>query len=179
MKRSKVLLFSVLFIFVLAIAHVSFHFYFFGTGISGFREIGISGLVSGGEDVGEELTGIYSIDMSLSQIFIVFEWAALFFLLVFSYARSRVGLTKEVSSIRLLKEKNTGGTRTDLDRLYDILQDKKRISFSAAAKAFDVDIRVVRDWAETLASAGLITVDYPRIGDPEIVLIEKQHDKEK
>ena len=62
------------------------------------------------------------------------------------------------------------GTVTDIDRLYEILKQKKRIRFSAVEKAFNVDEEVVKSWAETLELGGFAVVGYSRVGKPELVL---------
>ena len=164
----------VLVVLLVAVAHSFFHFYFFGTGIQGFRETGISGLSIGNTDVGEEATGEFSLGVSFSQIFIIVEWILLFFLLIFSYARGKTALNKEINDLRSLKSLKGGANKTDIDKLYEMLQERKRISFSAIANAFEINLSVVRSWAETLETGKLAEIDYPRVGEPEIVLKNKE-----
>src|SRR3990167_5953895 len=162
MKRSRFLfMFAVVLIFI-AIVHTTGHFYFFGTGIQGFRETGLSGLSVGERDVGEDATGIYSIDSSISQIMII------------GFARSRSRSRDEFNELKISLGKIKGERDTDLDKLYGALQERKRIGFGVIAKAFNVHGKVVHEWAKILESGKLANIDYPRVEDPEIVLVEKE-----
>lgn len=173
MERFKFLQFSLVLIIILAAGHSFFHFYFYGTGIAGFRETGISGLVSGEEDVGEEATGSYDIGISVSQIFVVCEWLLAFALIIFAYIKGNINFKKEVIDLKIKRSGKDEGNKTDLDRLYELLQEKKRIRFMAIQKVFEIDDEVVKNWADTLEAGNLATVVYPRIGEPELVLKEK------
>ncbi|MFH1425573.1 MAG: hypothetical protein ABIG28_02470 [archaeon] len=168
-KRLRVLV-GMLFVFVLiAFVHSAVHFYFFG---AGFFDRGISGLAVDGSEVDGKPEG--GLGDSISQILVVAEWIFVLVLLIFSYARSKKNFEKEVASL-----KNMGGVKlaengTEIDKLYEILKEMKTISFPAVEEVFDIDREVVKGWAETLRLGNLARVDYPRIGEPEIVLIEKK-----
>src|SRR3989338_5627907 len=174
MKRSRFLfMFAVVLIFI-PIVHTTGHFYFFGTGIQGFRETGLSGLSVGERDVGEDATGIYSIDSSISQIIVIGEWIAVFMFMIIAFARSRSRSRDEFNELKISLGKIKGERDTDLDKLYGALQERKRIGFGVIAKAFNVHGKVVHEWAKILESGKLANIDYPRVGDPEIVLVEKE-----
>jgi hypothetical protein len=176
-KRVKFLAVLLVLFLIIAVGHSIFHFYIWGTGLSGFHEEGssvaIGGLVIGEEDVGEERTGEFSSRLEFSQMFVIGEWFLVFVFIILSYVAGRTSFKKEVDSIRIGRLKEISETATDIDRLYEILRKKKRARFSAIEKAFGVDEEVVKSWAETLELGGLASVDYPSVGEPELVFVEK------
>lgn len=180
MKRGTKILVGLLWVFIIvAGGHAVFHFYLFGTGIQGFFENGVSGFSIGGFTVGEEKTGAYSAAVSISQTAVIVEWLAILFIFALVYTRNRIEFSKEMKSLQSEKAGVDARAKTDLDKLYELLKNKKRISFSAVRKVFDVDEELVKSWAETLKSGNLAGVDYPRIGGPELVLLEQSQGEKK
>ena len=59
-----------------------------------------------------------------------------------------------------------------MDRFYELLKEMKHFRLATAAKVFDVDTEIVEDWAQSLESSKVAELTYPRIGGPEIKLIE-------
>jgi predicted ArsR family transcriptional regulator len=70
--------------------------------------------------------------------------------------------------LRVRKRKLKLGT--DIDKLYEILKERKKISFKAISRAFKVSDETVRKWGTTLESGNLARVEYPSIGYPELVI---------
>jgi len=162
---------------VLAVVFSMAHLYFFGTGFAGIRGeerpgITIGGLAIGEPDVGEHLTG-YAVDISTSQMIVIGEWVAALIFLVIFYSISRAHFKREVMDIKSRRGKGKQGNTTDLDKLHEILKKRKRIRFMAIEKAFDVNSEIVKNWSKTLEMGNIATIDYPRIGEPELVLTEK------
>ena len=128
MKRGVKILISVLWLFIIvAVGHSLFHFYLFGTGINGFFENGVSGFSIGGFTVGEERTGTYSSAVSISQMAVIFEWFAILVIFVLVYTKSRIEFKRETKDLEGEKSKIGLRAKTDLDKLYELLQKKKRI----------------------------------------------------
>jgi hypothetical protein len=167
---------------ILAVVFSVGHLYFFGSGFVGIRGetqpgFSIGGLAIGEPDVGEHLTG-YAVDISTSQIIVISEWVlALIFLVIF-YSLSRAHFRKEVMDIKTKRGKRKKGNSTDLDKLHEILKKKKRVRFMAIEEAFDVNQEIVKNWSKTLELGNIATIDYPRIGEPELVLVEKKSNEE-
>lgn len=173
MDKKLKILGSLLAVFVLiAIAHSAAHFYFFGTGIAGFLKSGLLGLaidesaVNGGEEGSKW-------GASASQILVIVEWVLVFSLLILSYSRNKSSIVREVKDLRAMKNLKTIENATEIDVLYEMLKEMKSIGFPAIEEVFGVDRSVVKSWAETLRLGNLATVEYPRIGEPELVLIRK------
>lgn len=172
-KGTKVLIVFTFFVLVIAILHSMFHFYIFGTGISGFSEKGVVGFSIGQFSVGEEKTGQYNIGVSLSQLLVLLEWSAVLIFFVFVYVRNKVDFKREVFEIENEMKKIKSSNKTDIDMLYEILKVKKRMSFAVIANIFGVKEQVVKGWAKILESSNLAAIDYPRIGGTELVISKK------
>lgn len=179
MKRLYVLKVLLPIIISIAVLHSVFHFFVWGTGIPGFAESGISGLAVGKSGVGEEATGVFSLGVSFSQILVVIEWVFVFMALIFVYIGRKANYKNEIVNLKSLKESKEGGKSTEIDTLYEILKEKKRIGFFAIEQVFDVEEEIVRVWADTLSNGGMAMVDYPRTGEPQLVLIEERNIPEK
>lgn len=169
-KGVKILVVALWLFLIVAAGHSIFHFYVFGTGIQGFFENGLSGFSIGGFSVGEEKTGTYSATISISQVAVILEWLALIVMFVLVYAKSKIEFNRETRDLAARRLNLEAHAKTDLDKVYELLKRENRISFSAIKKVFEVDDEIVEGWAEILRSGSLATVDYPRIGGPELVL---------
>ena len=153
------------FLAVLAVAHTVTHFYVWG---ASFYGISIGGLAIDGIEDGNEPDSFF-IGVSLSQLFVVMEWVSVFILFFVFFSVSRVTLKKETEELARAKAA-TKMDGTVIDVLYNILRDKHRLNFEAIKSVFNVDMKIVERWAETLKSGNLAEVEYPRVGGPELVL---------
>jgi hypothetical protein len=152
------------FVALVALVHLFVHLAFYGTGYRGFAEKGITGLAIEGSDS----NGV----LPISEIILFLEWGLIFLGIVFVYAKHRIDLRKEYVYLSLLKQKKNLSGGTELDRFYDLLNEMKHFRLTSAAKVFDVDVEVIEDWAQSLEAGGVAELTYPRIGGPEIWLIE-------
>lgn len=177
-KRRGVFWILVFFVFI-ALVHSVLHVYVWGLGIPGFFENGISGFSVGKFSIGEEQTGTYSLNVSLSQMFVIGEWLIVLIFFVFMHAKSNVDSKKEFSELQSSKSKTVMKNKTDLDVLYDLLLSKKRISFSAIVKTFNIDEKTAMSWAKILEAGNLANISYPRVGSPELILVEKTAEVKK
>ena len=187
MQKKRGVFWALLFFLLIAIVHSVLHVYVWGLGIPGFFDKGISGFSVGKFSIGEEQTGGYSLDVSLSQILVIVEWFFVLAFFIFMHTRNRISSKKEFNDLQISKNKNLSSSnknspsknKTDLDVLYDLLQSKKRISFAAIIKTFNVDEKTAMNWAKILEVGNLATISYPRVGSPELVLIEKTEEVKK
>src|SRR3972149_1408025 len=84
-------------IIVIAVAHLIIQMTFYGTGIKGFAESGISGNVVDGT----ESNGIWDrVVLSTSTIILFTEWVLIFLGVLFVYAKHRVDLKKEFKDLK-------------------------------------------------------------------------------
>lgn len=150
----------IVFLVTVAIGHIALHLTFYGTGYSGFAEKGITGLaVESSESEGS---------LPISEIILFLEWGLIFLGMIFVYAKYKIDIGKELTYLELLKKKKHFHDGTELDNFYELLKEIKRFRLSNAAKVFDVDPEVVEDWAQSLETAKVAELTYPRIGGPEI-----------
>lgn len=159
---------------LIALLHSVFHFVVYGTSIPGFYQKGLSGFSIGKMSLGEEFKKQYPAVSPISKIALIAEWSLLLLLIIFSFVRARTNTKKEQDTIKLKDKYTKGENKTDLDTLYEVLKEKKRLSLKTIAKMFNVKKEIAQSWCETLESGGLATLHYPRIGDPEIVIAEDE-----
>ena len=159
-------------IVAIAILHTAVHFVSFEGKIVGLTEEGISGFSIGKFAVGEEILESYPIGSSFSRLIVIGEWFFVLLFALFFYANSRIDFMKEVVELKTIKNSSNSEYSTDLDRLYGLLKNRKRVSFKAVAEVFDIDVELAKEWGDTLKSGGLANIEYPRVGDAELVLKE-------
>jgi hypothetical protein len=58
--------------------------------------------------------------------------------------------------------------KTDLDRLYELVNEKGKISLSDVVKGFNISIEMAEQWAKILEGHGMITLNYPPFGEVEL-----------
>lgn len=178
MKRGKtnVLGGIIVLLVLIAVLHTASHIIVYGTGIPNFASTGISGLSIGNVNLDEIKQ--YSEIPSISQIVIVIEWLFLIILILLVFVHDKINLKREILSLNQKKEKLTK-TKTDLDVFYDLIKEKKHVKLSTAAKLFKVEKEIIIEWAKILESGNLVAIDYPRFGEPEIVLVEENETQKK
>lgn len=170
--RTRTILISL--VLVVALLHTITHFAIYGTGVSGIAETGISGLAIGnrsGEEIRADLENTSPVISPVSKGIVLSEWIILVMLIMGNLIMER----KKVTSQPLIVEQLPihSKSKTDLDALYDLLKEKKRLKMSVIAKSFNISETTANDWAEILETAKLATVNYPRFSESELVLNEK------
>ncbi len=169
MGKKLALVFSL--VFVVVGFHTLFHIVLYGTGISGIAELGISGLSIGKFSIDRDLRESSSNYSMLSIILLIGEWSILILLAI----SAMVGNKKEEQNNLVtssLVDKYRAKTKTDLDVLYDILKEKKKVKIMSIARIFNVKEDIALNWAKALEAANLAYINYPRVGEPELVLEE-------
>ncbi len=178
-KRGYIVLGLLVALIVLVIViHAGLHITFYGTGIAGLGEKSISGLSIGpisGDTIKETLEQRFPNLSFLSKIFLIIEWLALVGVLLTIFILKKAGHHKEDTSIDesiRMKTISRGKSKTDIDVLYELLKEKKRLRIPSITKLFDVKEETALEWAKILESNNLVSVNYPRVGDPELVITE-------
>lgn len=168
-------------IFIVSIFHVTVHIIVYQTSMPLAKTIGISGHAIGNVNITdsfeEDLKEKYPKVLPLSQMILIIEWGLLLSLAIFMVARTKINIRNE--SLGMGKVLRTDDSKTDIDLLYDLLKEKKRIGVSAIAKSFGVTKETAEEWGEILENGDLATVDYPRLGEPHIMINEVENEKEK
>ena len=100
-----------------------------------------------------------------TKLFLIIQWSILFLVLFYVAARDFILVNKSEDAIDV-GSYNSKNNKTDLDTLYNILQDKKSISVSKVAKIFNIDRDIAFDWCKILETGNLAELDYPGFGDP-------------
>jgi hypothetical protein len=139
----------------------------YGTGISDFFEKGISGFSVGNFSLGDDLKQKYTSISLTSKIILLIELILILAVIAFILIKSKASLKKEVQNIDINLNRDRKN-KTDLDILYGLLKKKKHLRLSSITKVFDVDKNTALNWCKTLESADLVTIDYPRFGEPDI-----------
>jgi len=152
------------FLMIVAFVHLFAQFAFYGTGYEGFAEKGITGLAVDDTDSDGGLP--------ISEMILFLEWGLILLGVIFVYVKYNIDLKKELGRLSLVKEKKHFFGGTQLDNFYGLLKEIKHFRLSNAAKVFDVNSEVIEDWAQSLETAKVAELAYPRIGGPEIRLIE-------
>ena len=171
-KKKRPLAISLILLAIILIIHQALHFSFFGTGISGIYEKGISGFAIGKFSVGGEFKARYQSISPASRIILIAEWAILFILIIAAVIKNRLEIKREISSIEAPDKYRKLRKSTDLDALYNLLKEKKHLRLSTVSKVFKIDKDLALNWSKTLESANLAKINYPKFSDPEVVLEE-------
>jgi len=106
-------------------------------------------------------------DTSVIAFFI--QWVLIFFLFVIAVVRytqrskdEKVIINYEEKIVKLQK------AETDIDLLYSILKEKKKIKIGAICKIFKITKEKALEWGKILESNNLAVINYPAFSDPEI-----------
>lgn len=174
-ERGHVTIFgiAITFLIIITLTHSIAHLTLFGTGIKGVGEKGISGLVIGETKQNELETTLQQNHPGLSPLsrgVLMGEWVLLIIAVIASLAIEKMHAKKENVTISM-KTIARGKSKTDLDTLYDLLKEKKKLKLSTIATLFHVTEETATDWAKILESGNLAAINYPRIGEPELVII--------
>lgn len=66
---------------------------------------------------------------------------------------------------------------TEIDELFKLVKEEKKISFKKLAKLYEEKMQTIEEWCEALEEMELITIHYPLIGSPYVKYEEKKEDK--
>lgn len=61
--------------------------------------------------------------------------------------------------------------KTDLDRLYELINEKGKVTLSDVTKGFNISEEMAQEWARILESHGLVKINYPPFGEVELCKI--------
>jgi hypothetical protein len=179
-RKHSVTKFLGYFMVFIVLAHGTIHIILFQTNIPIFDTVGISGNAIGDIKLNNELEEEIRMDSQTSKsskLIIIAEWVFLLSIIVLAVLRKKIEFEQQSDNIKSLQKKRKD--ETDIDLLYELIQDHKKISVTKLSKLFNVDKEVIKKWGEVLENSELVTVDYPRFGDAKIMLREEDEKENK
>ncbi|MFH1210855.1 MAG: hypothetical protein V1645_02980 [archaeon] len=118
--------------------------------------------------------------ISFSNPYVLLSLGGLFFIALiiislrfYKYHRSKSEVDAKLSkeNIAVIKKSivaKSSKYKTDLDRLYELINEKGKITLSDVATGFNVSIEMAQEWARILESHDMITLNYPPFGEVEL-----------
>lgn len=169
-KEEKTLFFRVFFVVVLILfVNIGMFVVKYGNNGSGFT----------GFSVKSTVFNTYSEMPFSSKLFLIGQWTLLILLLLFIVFRDNKLKKQSMEVISINVRKKPGANRTDLDTLYEILKQKKKLGISTISKAFNINKEIALEWGKILESGGLAIIDYPGFGEPVIMVVDKMEIKKE
>ncbi len=120
-------------------------------------------------------------NINISLIAFIAQWIILILIIIIAYIhllRHRKDDEYIKRDYSLLKQKKTK-SGTDLDVLYNLLQNKKRLSTKTISELFGISKEKALEWAKILENNKLAMVEYPTFNDPEVRTYEKEIEKQE
>tara|TARA_Y100000034_G_scaffold113315_1_gene148199 strand:- start:2828 stop:3571 length:744 start_codon:yes stop_codon:yes gene_type:complete len=175
LKRLFLTLFVILFLL-----HATFHILAYGVNLLVYKFAGLSklSLQLGSWPISLDFLQIRQSLPRLglfSLIFLGLELAILI-LIVISIRHKRKKAIANPAQLPYLKQKiaqKRSKEKTDIDILYEALQEKEKIKISTVSRAFEIERDLAIDWGKALESANLVTIGYSNIKDPELIVVNK------
>ena len=117
-----------------------------------------------------------------SRLIIAGEWLLILVIILVVLVKGKMRANK-IEKIKvdpsLLTKYKKSRSETDIDVLYEILKEKKNLTFPMIEKLFNVKRQIVMNWGEILESGNLAEIRYPTVGDPRLVLKEGKDEEEE
>ena len=127
-----------------------------------------------GLSIGKKFSEAYKGISPVSKLFLILQWMALIILLAGVFFRDMKAKKKEaaaeLSGVDITQLSKDSGT--DLDTLYKLLKEKKKLKISNIARLFKVKEEVAMEWCKILESGNLGVIEYPSAREPIIKLVE-------
>jgi len=117
-----------------------------------------------GFSIRENLSEVYYSLSSNMKLFLLAQWIILMFVIIYIIFQ----IKKSKKNIQIKINKTPEKNKTDLDLLYEIIQEKKEIPFSLIPNAFNVSKEIAMEWCKILESGELISIEYNPFGEPII-----------
>ena len=119
------------------------------------------------QDQTEDSSSIY-IFAFIIEIIIVLIFFGIVFTSFYKAKRKEKAQEKKTSNIKIKKKKDK--LETDLDVLYNLLKEKKKLSSTTIMKTFKIPKEKALEWVKILQNNKLIKTIFPMFSSPIIVL---------
>ncbi len=146
------------------IAHTFYSFYSVNT----ITMVGISGKV-----ISEDLDESSSKISFEHRLVLAGEWIFIIAILIVFLIKAKMEIRTVEHAIFTKLKINRGIAQTDLDLMYELTKEKKAIKINALANYFEVEDKTIIAWARILEEANLVSLNYPAVGEPQVVLNEE------
>ena len=100
------------------------------------------------------------------------EWILVIMILLRLLIQSKLEF-EEYEVVITHQKLKQGSSNTDLDTLYSLLKEKKKLAVKALAIYFKVDESTIIAWARILEEANLLTIHYPSFGHPILMITQE------
>ena len=120
------------------------------------------------------------LNLNISIILFIVLWILLLIVILFSFAHFLRLRHEENIKINLDELPNKGGkSKTDLDTLYNLLKQKKKLKIGTIARVFKISKENALEWSKILENHELVIIDYPTFNEPEVKIYEKEAEEQK
>lgn len=110
-------------------------------------------------------------EMNLSLIAFVGQWVVLLLIVFIAYMRFLKHRREEEEKVKTFTiPKDLPKSTTNLDVMYDLLQQNKSLSVSIISRLFSITKEKALEWARILEDKDLVIIEYPAFSDPEVRL---------
>lgn len=152
------------------VINVILHIIIFGTGIKFLLKNGINQIIFGSKIIQISSFADLNFNLRIYSFFAIVLELILIFFFLFIDSKNKDEFVKEMRAVKKLKtEFAKSKNQTDLDVLYNILKERKKIKVSILHTVFDVDRETMRDWIETLESGDLVELNNKKFGESELI----------
>lgn len=108
------------------------------------------------------------IQYDLSTIIFVAQWVLIFLIVVIFFVKFLRRKKGDRAKHMEIKVEERRGTGTDLDTLYNLLQEKKNLKISEIARIFKITNDKALEWCRILENHELVSTEYPAFSEPEV-----------
>lgn len=114
-------------------------------------------------------------NLSLTTVILIVQGvviAIVLFGVIFQTIRHKKEEKDQIKVFSLVQHKKSK-SETDLDLLYEMVKKKNKVDVSSVAKLFKVSSEVALEWGKILENKNLVSMDYPFLSSPQIILKEE------
>jgi len=119
------------------------------------------------------------LNLNISIISFVGLWVLILIIVFIAFINSMKSKREENIKINLNKWVKKSKSDTDIDGLYNILKEKKKLNLGTIARTFKITKENALDWSKILENHELVIIDYPTFGEPTIRIYEKEKEAEQ
>jgi len=127
-----------------------------------------------GLSIGKKFSEAYKGISPTSKLLLILQWIVLVTLLAGVFFRDMRAKNREakeeLSGLDINRLSKDSGT--DLDTLYKVLKEKKKLKISNIARLFRVKEEVAMEWCKILESGNLGVIEYLSAREPIIKIVE-------
>ncbi len=163
-QKKQVIKLVVSLLTIAVIAHTFYSFY----STNNFTLTGISG-----KAISEDLDEPNSKISFKHRWVLAGEWLFIISILVMSLIRAKMEIHPVEQAVFTKLKSPRGIAQTDLDLMYELTKEKKAVKINALSNYFKVDDKTIIEWARILEEANLVSLNYPAVGEPQIVINEE------